>query len=172
MRIFLRPVTVDDSNMIAKWRNSPNVRNHCFSKRLITEETNKIFFHQFVETGKYKQFIVNRIDDDFGVVSYPIASVYLKDIDLDNLRCELCVFTSDDEEWNSESQICAIDMLVDKAFNEYGIRKIYSYVFKRNNDEVALLKNAGFVEESILYREAIDLEGNEADIVRLCVFKK
>ena len=80
MRIYLRPITLEDGKLIVKWRNTPSVVSHCFDKRAVTEESNKMFFHDFIETGKYKQFIVERIDEDFGVSSYPIATVYLKDL--------------------------------------------------------------------------------------------
>ncbi len=171
MKIYLTPVTLSDSKMIVKWRNSDNVRSHCFDNRLITEESNKKFFEQYVATGKYKQFIVNKIDDDFGVISYAIASIYLKDIDIVNARCELCIFTSDDGEWNDESRAIAIKMMLHKAFCEYGIEKVYSYVFSKNEDEINLLERAGFEKEAFLKKEAVDLSGKRVDVVRMGVLK-
>ncbi len=88
MRIYLRPVTLEDGAIIVKWRNSPKVSKNCFNKSIITTETNEQFYSTYVETGKYKQYIVERIDEDFGVSSYPIATVYLKDFDETNKRCE------------------------------------------------------------------------------------
>ena len=101
MRIYLRPITLEDGESIVKWRNSGDVSSHCFDKTPITIKSNEMFYHSNVETGKYKQFIVERIDEDFGVSSYAIATVYLKDLDKVNHRCELCIFTSDDQEWNT-----------------------------------------------------------------------
>lgn len=171
MKIYLTPVTLNDSKMIVKWRNSDNVRKHCFDNRLITEESNKKFFEQYITTGKYKQFIVNKIDDEFGVVSYAIASIYLKDMDLVNARCELCIFTSDDGEWNNESQAIAIKMMLQKAFDEYKMEKVYSYVFSKNEDEIKLLERAGLSKEAVLKKEAVDLEGNRVDVIRMSVLK-
>ncbi len=172
MKIFLRPITLEDGEMIVKWRNSENIRNHCFDKTIVTLESNALFYKNYIETGKYKQFIVNRVDDDFSMISYAIASIYLKDIDNVNHRCELCIFTSDDEEWNSESQAIAIKMMIEKAFNEYNIHKIYSYVISNNKDEIALLKNAGFKEEGLLKKEALSLDGKYIDVVRMCVINE
>ncbi len=169
MKIYLRPITLDDGSKIVKWRNSPNVMNHCFDKTKITVESNTTFFNNYVKTGKYQQFIVERIDEDYEFVSYPIATVYLKDIDLINKRCELCVFTSDDEEWNADSQIIAIKMLLSEAFNNMGIHKIYSYVYAFNKDEYELLKKAGFVEEALLKKEAINNRGDYSDVYRMCI---
>ena len=156
MRIYLRPITLEDGAMIVKWRNSVDVSRHCFDKT-------------YIETGKYRQFIVERIDEDFGVSSYPIATVYFKDFDKINHRCELCIFTSNDQEWNTESQSIAIKLLLKKAFSEYGIHKVYTYVFAENTDEIALMKRAGLIEEAFLKSEAVNCKGDYVDIVRMTI---
>ena len=172
MKIFLRPITEADCDNIVKWRNSEKVLSHCMTKQKITKESNHRFFEENVKTGKYKQFIVERVDEEFNLVSYPIATAYLKDIDSWNKRCELCIFTSDDVEWDAEGQAIAIKMLVEKAFNEYGMHKVYSYVFKKFPDEVALLKKAGFMIEATLKNEAIGLDGNYEDMIRLYILNE
>ena len=170
MKIYLRPITLEDGPTIVKWRNSVNVSDHCFNKTPVTVESNAAFYRTYVETGKYKQFIVERVDEDYGVASYPIATVYLKDFDKVNNRCELCIFTSDDQEWNTESQGIAIELLLEKAFKEYGMHKVYSFVFANNKDEVALMKRAGLVEESVLAKEAKNRDGKYVDVVRMTIF--
>ncbi len=171
MRIYLRPITLEDGASIVKWRNSPKVLSHVFDRTPLTIESNKWFYENFVETGRYKQFIVERIDEEFGVASYSIATVYLKGMDPINKRCQLCIFTSDDQEWNTESQSIAVKMLLDKAFTEYGMNKIFSYVFAQNRDEIALLKRAGFKKEALLAKEALNMENEYVDIVRMCIFR-
>lgn len=172
MKIYLQPITEDDGNLIVKWRNSPQVSMHCFNRKQVTIESNREFYKTFVETGHYMQYIVYRIDDEYGVVSYPIATVYLKDIDRTNRRCELCIFTSDDEEWNTESQTQAIRLLLEKAFRELNMHKVYSYVFSRFADEVNLLEKAGFHREAILEKEALSPEGTYWDAYRMVVFER
>ena len=61
-------------------------------------------------------------------------------------------------------------MLLEKAFNEYGMHKVYSYVFKKYPNEVELLKNAGFSFEATLKGEAQNENGEYEDLIRLCVF--
>lgn len=170
MKIYIRPITEQDGEKIVQWRNSEKVKNHCMTKSPITLESNLKFYRENVLTGKYKQFIVERIDEEFSLVTYAIATVYLKDIDYENKHCELCIFTSDDAEWYEESQCIAIKLLIDKAFNEYGMHKIYSYVFAKYDDEMQLLKNAGFTEETILKEESLGDSGYFEDIVRFCLF--
>ena len=171
MKILLRPISLQDGVHLVKWRNDERVINHCLSRATITEESNKEFFEKNVLTGKYKQFMVERLNEDFPMVAYPIATVYLKDMDYTNKRCELCIFTSTDTEWEPESQSIAIQMLIEKAFNEYGMHKVYSYVFYKFSEEVELLKNAGFSSEAILKEEALNADGKYEDIVRLSIIK-
>lgn len=170
MNIYLRPLTLHDSEQIVKWRNSPKVLSHCMTKAPITLESHLIFYNNNILTGKYKQYIVERVEEDLGLAAYPIATVYLKDLDYSNKRCELCVFTSNDREWIDESQRIAIKMLIDKAFSEFGMHKVYTYAFYRYSDEVDLLKGAGFSVETILKDEAINENGEYEDIVRLTIF--
>ncbi len=172
MRIYLRPITLKDGPSIVKWRNTPSVRAHCMNQKTITLESNEEFYHKYIETGYYQQYIVERIDEDFGVASYPIATAYLKDIDRTNKRCELCIFTSDDQEWNTESQNIAVKQLLDIAFDELDMHKVYSYVFYQFLDEASLLKKAGFGIDAVLKDEVVDSNGEFSDIIRFSVFKK
>jgi len=169
MRLYLRPITEDDGAFIVKWRNSEKVRKHCMTKAPITEESNKKFFKEYVLTGKYKQYMVERIEEETGLVTYPIATVYLKDFDNENKRCELCVFTSSDVEWEFEGQVMAVKLLLEKAFNEFGMHKVYSYVIHNVNEGMEVLKSAGFAIEAVLKSEAV-IDGNYTDVYRLCIY--
>ena len=169
MRLYLRPITEDDGAYIVKWRNSEKVRKHCMTKAPITLESNLKFFKENVLTGKCKQYIVERIEEETGLVTYPIATVYLRAIDNENHRCELCVFTSSDVEWEAEGQIMAVKMLLEKAFNEFRMHKVYSYVIHNVNEGMEVLKGAGFEVEAVLKSEAI-VDGQYADVYRLCTY--
>lgn len=171
MKIKLRPVTLDDAKLLVKWRNSDSVKKHCFSKETISEESNYDFYTKNILSGKYKQYIVERIDESFGLSSYPISTVYLKDIDNENQRCQLCIFTSDDVEWDENCQAEAIRILLEKAFNELEMHKVYSYVFSNYLNEVNLLKCSGFSLEAILKDEAKNENGKYEDVYRMAIFK-
>ena len=75
-------------------------------------------------------------------------------------------------EWDVDGQSIAIRMLLDKAFKEYDMHKVYSYVFCKFPKEIEILESAGFTLESILKEEAMGPEGNFEDVVRLCCIKK
>ena len=148
MKIYLRPVELKDGRTIVNWRNDPLVREHCRNHSPITEEINEGFYHSFVETGKYKQYMVERLDEDYGVFSYAIATIYLKDIDYATKSAELCLFTSNDKEWNSESQTLAIKRILEISFTELKLKTVYSYTFKKFIKEAEVLSSFGFSMDS------------------------
>ena len=168
--IYLRPIEENDTDLIVHWRNSEYGRNHSLSKKLITPESHRHHYKENVQTGRYRQFIVIRRDDTAGVAFYPIATVYLKDVDMENQRCELCVFTNCDNEWVEECQIEGIKQLIKKAFEEYGMHKVYSYVFCKFPEEVKRLEQVGLRIEAKLENEAKEMDGNYTDIYRMSIF--
>lgn len=167
MRVYIRPITEQDGQHIVKWRNSEKVQKDCMTKASITLESHMQYFRDKVLTGKNIQFIVERIEENTGLVSYPIATIYLKDVDNENHCCELCVFTSSDVEWETESQIQATKMILDKAFNEYGMHKVYARTFY--NEGIEMLKSVGFTLEAVLKSEVM-VNGEYKDIYRLSIF--
>ena len=59
----------------------------------------------------------------------------------------------------------------EKAFNDYGMHKVYSYVFKKYPEEAKLLEEAGFIVEASLKQEALNENGEYEDLVRLSYIK-
>jgi len=167
MRVYIRPIKESDGAHIVKWRNSEKVQKDCMTKAPITLESHMQYYRDKVLTGKNIQFIVERIEENTGLVSYPIATIYLKDVDNENHCCELCVFTSSDVEWEIESQRQATKMILDKAFNEYGMHKVYARTFYKEGIE--MLKSVGFTLEAVLKSEVM-INGKYSDIYRLSIF--
>ena len=58
-------------------------------------------------------------------------------------------------------------MVLEKAFKEYGMHKIYSRVFYIEG--VEMLKSAGFSIESVLKSEVL-IDGEYHDIYRMSIF--
>lgn len=172
LRLYLRPIQAEDGKLIVKWHNNPTVLEHCFNKELITEESNRLFFENYVLICKYKQFIVERIVEPYGVASYSIATIYLKNIDQYNKTSEMCMFSSYLEEWTSESKRIAIKLLIEKAFLEYDMRKIYTFIMTKYREEVDLLKDIGFVVENVIKDTIIDSSDNHNDVAKLCMLNK
>ncbi len=167
MRVYIRPITEKDGVHIVKWRNSEKVQENCMSKTPITLESHMQYYRERILTGKNIQFIVERVEEQTGLVTYPIATIYLKDVDKENKCCELCVFTSSDFEWEMEGQIAATKQILEKAFHEHDMHKVYARTFY--NEGIEMLKSAGFTLEAVLKSEVL-INGEYKDIYRLSIF--
>lgn len=170
MNIWLREISKEDADFIVDWRNKDYIRRHCLDDSAITKESNLSFYENNVLTKKYIQYMVERIDDNFSQCSYPIATGYLKNLDYKNKKCELGFFPSDDSEWDGEIEREAIKLLIEKAFDEHGFRKIYTYVFADCWDEVALYFSVGFEQEGCFEDEIYSSDGQFRSLLRLAIF--
>lgn len=166
MNIVLRKVSLEDGHYIVKWRNSKNALSHAIDQREISEESNAEFFEKYVKTGKYMQYMVEKMGEDFGVYSYPIATVFLRNIDKDNHKCEIGLYPSDDQEWNDEAKIEAVRKLISVANSELGMHKVYAEVLDNCQDEVELFENAGMTIEGTLKDDFL-INGEYRSVVRL-----
>lgn len=170
MQIYIKPVEKKDSEYIVSWRNSPEISRNRFDRTQITMETNLKFYEENVLTGKYIQFMVYRIDDDFSVCSYPVATIFLKNIDRVNHKCEMGMFPRDKREWVNEGQEIAIQLLLDKAFHEYGMHKVYTLLFEDNVDEASLFIRAGFTVEGTL-KDEFYFDNAYRNVLRLSILE-
>lgn len=171
MKVFLRKISEEDGAYIVKWRNSEHVKKHCIDKKEVTLATNIDYYEKKISTGQYIQYVVERMDEEYGVFSYPIGTIYLKNLDYKNKKCELGFFPSDDEEWNDESKKMAVEQLLEKVFGEFGFHKVYVCVLEDCDDELDLFYKAGFKKEGVLLDEIKSDQDIFKDIVRLCVLK-
>lgn len=149
MRVYLREVSKSDSKNIAVWRNDSAISNHLLDNGEISEESSAIFYERNVITGKYIQYIVEKVEGEYGVFSYPVGTIYLKNFNTLEKTCEIGLFPSNDNEWNDQAKEMAIKALIEKVFREMDYDKIYTQVFGDCQDEWQLLKNVGFTIDAI-----------------------
>ena len=81
------------------------------------------------------------------------------------------MFPGEDEEWNSESQKLAVEQMLEMAKDDFGMHKIYAYVYADCNEEVELLKNCGFSVEAE-FTDEICYNGFYRNLLRLVVINK
>ncbi len=78
-------------------------------------------------------------------------------MDYSNHRHQLCISTSNDRKWNIESQSMAVRLLFERAFIEFRMNKVFSFVFAANGDETELLRKVGFSGEALLKYKVLNL---------------
>ena len=81
--VYLRPITLEDTDRIIRWRNSDRVRKNFIDQRPFTRQGHLNWLETRVATGEVVQFILCETETD-----RPVGSVYIRDIDRKNRKGE------------------------------------------------------------------------------------
>lgn len=144
--IGLRLITEEDFPLIVKWRNNKRVRENFIYREEFNLEGQKKWKETMIDTGRVIQFIICEKSRD----DRPVGSVYLRDIDRENLSAEYGVFIGEDDAhgkgYGNESAI----LLTRYAQEELGLKQLILRVFVYNINAIKSYENAGFVRTDFL----------------------
>lgn len=137
MNVVLRPITIDDTPNIVKWRNSIDVKKNLFTQNDITEEQHLKYFYDFIETKKVYQFIVVVDGVDCG-------TTFLKNFDRINKRAEFGIFIGNPSFRGKGIGSIATSKTIEIGFKELLLDSIYLTVFSDNSSAIKSYEKAGF----------------------------
>ena len=166
--INIRPIVLDDTDLIVEWRNADAVRSNLFSQSEITRESHIRFFNEMVITGKYHQFI---IELDHDATKVPIGTIFLKNIDRTNEKCELGIFIGSQIERGRGYGTKAISRVLEYAFMQLSVNKVYLTVFNDNHPAIRSYEKAGFTLDGIL-RDDVLINGRFRDVTIMSILRK
>ena len=164
--VSIRPITEADTEKIVKWRNAPSVMSHFIYRTPLTAEGHLNWFHNRVQTGEVAQFMIT--DEENGE---EVGSVYLRDIDPVNKKCEYGIFIGEDSCRGKGIGSAAARLALDYAFGELKLNRVFLRVFADNLRAVKSYENAGFVFEG-KFREDVIIEGKAYDMVFMGILRK
>ena len=158
----VRPITMDDTDLIVEWRNKPRVKRNFLIQKPFTYEGHVQWMHEKVETGIVHQFIMEEITSEG---SRPIGSVYIRDIDMEALTAEYGVFIGEDDALGKGYGNAVVEWAVDYARN-MGLKKFTLRVLSDNTPALRSYMHAGFVPVFVEkdYIEHRDLTHMELDL--------
>jgi len=164
--LYLRPIDLDDTDNILKWRNNPEIRRNLFSSEPVTKEKHLQWLRKLRESTDRKEFIIIRKDGRI-----PIGTVGLSNIDYQNQKAELGIMIGETAEWGKGFGAEACRLILRFAFEDMKLNKVYLKVFKRNAPAVRIYEKLGFIKEGLL-REEIKKDGEYCDIFYMAILKK
>lgn len=147
-KVLLRPISVDDTDNIVRWRNSEQVKKNLFSQANITRESHLEYLKRFVETGRCKQFIIEVTDSHLD-----IGTVFIKNIDEDNRKAEFGILIGEECARGKGYGTAATNQMLKIAFEKYKMNRVYLHVIEDNIAGIKAYLNAGFAKEGILKEE-------------------
>jgi UDP-4-amino-4,6-dideoxy-N-acetyl-beta-L-altrosamine N-acetyltransferase len=163
-KIILKPITLEDTPYIVKWRNSYSVRCNFIYQDLFTTESHISWLEDMVFTGKVKQFII--IIKETGNA---VGSIFLRDIDWNNDKAEYGVFIGEETARGKGLGTEAADLICQFGFQELHLNKIFLRVFADNNNAIRSYKKAGFQQEAYL-KQDVKVNGQYRDVILMARF--
>ena len=164
--VTIRPMTEADTANIVRWRNTPSVYEHFIYRTPLTEEAHLNWLHNRVETGDVAQFII--VDTESGE---DVGSVYLRDIDTENKKCEYGIFIGEDSCRGKGIGSAAAKLALDYAFDTLGLNRVFLRVFADNTRAIKSYENAGFVYEG-KFRDDVIIDGKAYDMVFMGILRE
>lgn len=165
MNIIIRPISIEDTSNILKWRNNESVMENFIFQSKLTEETHLKWFSTKVQTGEVAQFI---IEDDESKID--IGSIYLRDIDRINNKAEFGIFIGENMSRGKGFGAMATKLILEYAFANLTLNKVFLRVFSDNINAIRTYKKAGFIEEGI-FKDDVYLNGVYRDLVFMAIRK-
>ena len=160
--IYLRPMTVEDTDLIVKWRNEDFVRKNFIYQKPFTREGHLNWVETMVKTGKVVQFIICTNENK------PVGSVYLRDIDETHHKAEYGIFIGEREALSKGYGTEAAKLMIRYAFDERKLHKLMLRVLAGNDRAKKSYENAGFVQEAYL-KDDVYLENGYRDVILMAV---
>ena len=159
MDIYLKDISIEDSEMIIKWRNDISVKKYFIYQDDISIEDQTRWIKEMVNTGKVIQSIIYLKENDEA-----IGTVYLRDIDRINKKAEFGIFIGKESERGKGYGGIAAQLMTERAFKVEGLHRVYLRVFADNARAIESYKKAGFQIEGVL-KDDVYINGRFRDII-------
>lgn len=164
--IYLRKIESSDAEIYHEWRNNPEImRSTSPYLDLYTLEETESFINMIASQPSAKGYMIiyNETHATVGIIS-------LVNIDTKNRSAECIIDIGDKSVWGKGIGTQALSLVIDYAFNELNMHRVYLQVFSFNERAIGLYQKLGFIEEGRL-REALYRDGNWHDIVQMSILK-
>lgn len=158
-KVFLRMMTVEDTDLIVSWRNKDVVRKKFIYQALFTRESHLHWIETRIKTGDVVQMIICRQEDE-----KPVGSVYIRDIDRTHHKGEYGIFIGEDDARGKGYGSEAAKLMVRYGFEKLGLHRIFLRLLSDNIAALKSYENAGFQKEALLHDD-VYLDGEYKDII-------
>lgn len=157
--VYLRPIALEDTENIVKWRNTERVRKNFIYQKPFTREGHLAWMRDKVAAGQAVQFILCESAGD-----RPIGSVYFRDIDAGNKKAEYGIFIGEEDAAGKGYGTLAAGAAIEYAGSCLKLHKLMLRVFADNTAAVRSYEKAGFEQEALL-RDEIKTEDGYRDLI-------
>ena len=126
-RVYLRPITADDTGLAVRWRNQKAVVENFIYRKEVTRADHEKWLVEKVFKGLVHQFVICGIEDDM-----PLGSVYLQNFAWEHKRAESGVYLGGEQMRGKGIGTEAVMLMEEYAFGTLGLHKLTARVPRRN----------------------------------------
>ncbi len=165
-KVYLRPMTLEDTDLIVTWRNKDAVRKRFIYQKPFTRESHLSWVENKVNTGEVVQMMIVESESNL-----PVGSVYIRDIDKTHNKGEYGIFIGEDHARGKGYGTMAAKLMVRYAFEEMGLHRLFLRLFADNMQAKKSYENAGFVQEALL-RDDVCIDGVYKDMILMGIINE
>ena len=165
-KVTLRPITLEDTALIIKWRNASEVRRNFIFQETLTNEMHEYWMETKVANGEVIQYIIE--DSDTGK---PIGSVYFRDIDKRHNSAEYGIFIGESDARGRGIGTEVAQLFLSYGFHTLALHRISLRVLASNQIAYGCYVKAGFRYEGC-FREMVCLDGKYCDVIFMAVLSE
>ncbi len=165
--IKLRKLSINDYLTYHNWRNDIEVMKSTSPELdIYTLEETESFINMIVNQPNAKGYMIEDIED-----GETVGIISLINIDYKNRSGECIIDIGQKEKWGKGIGREAMSILMDYAFNELNLHRLYLQVFSFNERAIKLYERLGFKQDG-KFREAVYRDGKWHDIIIMNILKR
>ena len=166
MQAVLKPLSLNYLDAMMSWVNNPAITGKFakFNNRITREE----------EISHIKQMMASKSDRAFVMESEQgkyLGNISLHEIDWNAKKARMSILIADKEARGKGYGKSAIKQLLEIAFNQLKLHKVWLVVFEENEKARGLYRKCGFQEEGILKDEYF-VKGKYHDMARMAIIRR
>ena len=158
---YIRPIKLDDAELVLEWRNQEAVRINMYNHQIISLETHMRWFHSMLQNEACHYFIYERNQTPLGVLA-------ISDIDKSNQKASWAFYSGDITARGIGSEM--EKLALDYAFNTLNLNKLCCEVLEFNQSVINFHRKFGFQVEGIRRKDYLR-DGKFYDIYQLAILK-
>jgi RimJ/RimL family protein N-acetyltransferase len=165
-RVYLRPLEPDDADLIHRWFEDTRLQTLMGDLPMSLAKRRQRYADSVKEDGSdVFRFVICLLDDDRAVGRTDIFEV-----DRQNGSCGFGISIGDPELWGRGFGTDAVNALVDFAFGQLRLERVWLDTDAHNARAQAAYRKAGFTEEGRL-RRAFYQDGRWTDDLRMSILR-
>lgn len=166
--VRLRPLSLTDLDNVMTWVNDPDIVGNfaAFSGKPFTRDDERLYLEKLLASSQDKVFSVERVSD-----SHYVGQVGIHQIHAASRVGRLACIVSARSEMGQGYGSAAIRLVLDWAFKEARLHKVWLMCFKENTRARGIYSRVGFVEEGTLREEYLH-KGEYHDMVRMSLLER